>query len=182
MKGIVFTEFMEFIEAQFSLKIVETMIAKSNLPNAGVYTSVGTYNHEDMLLFVKILNEETKIPVADLVRSFGFYLFGQLEKNYPAFFQIPKNAFEFLESVHDHIHVEVKKLYKDAELPNFSHNHANKEKFILDYKSTRPLADLAEGMIKACIEHFKENIEVQRVDDQAEPGKIARFILIKHDK
>lgn len=171
MKGLVFVEFMEFIEKRFSLEMVETLIEKSKLPNAGVYTSVGTYDPKDMLIFLGILHNETQIPVSELVKAFGSHLFSQLHKKYPGFFIKPKNTFEFLASVHNHVHVEVKKLYIDAELPEFQHHMEGPNKMIMDYKSARPLADLAEGMIAECIKHFKENIFVQRIDELNSGGK-----------
>jgi hypothetical protein len=38
----------------------------------------------------------------------------------------------------------------------------------LNYKSTRPLADLAQGLILGCIAYFKEDIDIQRVDVASE--------------
>ena len=42
MKGIVFTEFLEMVEAQFGLDTVDAIIENSDLPSRGAYTAVGT--------------------------------------------------------------------------------------------------------------------------------------------
>jgi len=42
MKGVVFTEFFEFVEGRFSPEIAEQIIESSALPSKGIYTSVGT--------------------------------------------------------------------------------------------------------------------------------------------
>lgn len=42
MKGIVFTEFMEMVEQKFGFDMVDTLIAKANLPHDGLYVSGGT--------------------------------------------------------------------------------------------------------------------------------------------
>jgi hypothetical protein len=47
------------------------------------------------------------------------------------------------------------------------------------YRSTRPFADLAEGLIMGCIEHLGECIDVQREDLFSWPGTCVRFLLIK---
>jgi hypothetical protein len=48
----------------------------------------------------------------------------------------------------------------------------------MGYRSARPLADLADGLIRGCIEHFGEPIRVVREDLPGEPGTSARFVLI----
>ena len=32
----------------------------------------------------------------------------------------------------------------------------------MTYRSKRPLADLAEGLIRACVEHFGDDVEISR--------------------
>ena len=49
---------------------------------------------------------------------------------------------------------------------------------VMGYRSARPLADLADGLIRGCIEHFGEPIRVVREDLPGEPGTSARFVLI----
>jgi len=46
MKGMVFTEFMDMVEEVLSADILEDIIEKSELPNDGAYTALGTYSHE----------------------------------------------------------------------------------------------------------------------------------------
>lgn len=54
-----------------------------------------------------------------LLRTFGHYKFNTFVKGYPVFFSDKNHAFEFLESIDNHIHVEERKLYPDAVLPSF---------------------------------------------------------------
>jgi hypothetical protein len=49
MKGMVFTEFLEMVEAKFSADMVDDIISDSDLPNGGAYTSVGTYDHSELV-------------------------------------------------------------------------------------------------------------------------------------
>ena len=49
MKGVVFTEFIEMVENEFSPDLADTIITEAGLPSGGIYTSVGTYRHEEML-------------------------------------------------------------------------------------------------------------------------------------
>ncbi len=45
MKGVVFTEFIEMVEDQFSADMVDDIIDDAQPPSGGAYTAVGTYDH-----------------------------------------------------------------------------------------------------------------------------------------
>ena len=67
-----------------------------------------------------------------------------------------KNTFELLSNIEDYIHVEVKKLYPEAELPTFETKILNDREMQMIYTSDRRMADFAEGLINGCIEHFED--------------------------
>ena len=59
MKGMVFTEFLEMVEEKFSPEMAERIIESSELKSSGVYTTVGTYDHHEMITLVISLSRET---------------------------------------------------------------------------------------------------------------------------
>jgi uncharacterized protein with GYD domain len=179
MKGIVFTAFLEMVETHFSLEIADHIIEASSLPSGGRYTAVGTYDHSELVKLVKQLSSRTGIPVPDLVKTFGEYMFVQLAEGYPQFVNTSSNVFELLQKVDGYIHVEVRKLYPDAELPVFEFDASVPGTLQLIYKSARPFADLAEGLINGCIKHFGESITISREDLSGGDGTSAAFILTK---
>lgn len=71
MKGVVFTEFIEMVEEVFGLDHVDSMITESNLPSGGIYTAVGTYDHNELLTMVKHLSMRTNSTFASLVQEYG---------------------------------------------------------------------------------------------------------------
>ena len=176
MKGLVFKEFMSMVEEKFGYETVDAIIEDSKLESKGAYTSVGTYNHEEIIKLVQSLSHKTKIPVADLVKEFGRALIPVFVKGFPDFFK-EKNSFAFLKSLNDYIHEEVKKLYPDAELPTFITKSESEKELVLEYQSARPLADLAEGLIDGLIKYNNEPIEVST---QSPPGPpTARIFTLK---
>jgi hypothetical protein len=182
MKGVVFTEFLEMVENKFSPEVADRIIESSNLPSGGAYTSVGTYDHAELVQLVAKLSEETKQPVPVLIREFGKHLFTIFHLKYSNFFKGIPNTFQFLKNIENYIHVEVKKLYSDAELPRFEFKQLDAKRLELTYRSNRPFADLAEGLMLGCIAHFKEKIDVQREDLSGPPAETcARFTLTKQD-
>jgi hypothetical protein len=179
MKGMVFTTFLEMVEEKFSVDMVDHMIETSDLPSGGSYTSVGTYDHGELIRLVVKLGEKSGIPVSDLVRTFGEYLFGQLVEMHPHFIDEAGTAFDLLKSVDKYIHVEVRKLYPDAELPGFEYETPGPDTLVLTYRSSRPFADLAEGLLIGCARHYDENIAILREDLSDGQGTAARFTLTR---
>ena len=76
-----------------------------------------------------------------------------------------------------HIHIEVRKLYPDAELPAFEYSRPMEGTLIMTYQSHRAMADFAEGLILGCIEHFGEPIALEREDMSGGAGTCVRFVL-----
>ena len=181
MKGIVFTEFLEMVEAKFSPELADRIVEAAELPSGGVYTSVGTYDHGEMISLVSCLSKETAIDSPDLMRAFGEHLFSRFKILYPKYFEEIDSAFDFLTKVENYIHVEVYKLYPEAELPTFSYDLAQPGCLRLTYQSTRPFAPLAEGLIRGCFAHFGEDADI-RVEDLSDgAGTAARFVLTRRD-
>lgn len=177
MKGVVFTEFLELVEQKFGYDMVDQIIQNSDLPNDGAYTAVGTYDHNELLRLVTNLSQSSSIPVADLVKIFGEFLFTRLAEGYPTLLEGAKNSYQLLTNLHSYIHVEVRKLYPDAELPDFEHRVTDSNCLEMTYRSTRPFADLAEGLISACTLYFNEAVEIERTNLNGQDGTSAKFLL-----
>ena len=179
MKGIVFVHLLEMVENEFGELLLESAIDQAETSTQGVFTSAGTYPAEDMLKLVGSLSELTQLPPSALYQHYGKYLFSKLFASYPLFpSEVLNNAFSFLASINDVIHVEVHKLYPDAELPRFITQHHDEEKMILEYSSSRRMSDLALGLIQGCLQHFKEEAEIQMVPLQ-EDGTTVLFTLTR---
>lgn len=179
MKGVVFTEFLEMVEARFSLDMVDDIIDDAQLPHGGAYTAVGTYPHGEIVSMVVALSQRTGVAVPDLIRAFGEYLFGRFVHNFPKFFTGEQDAFQFLSGIEDIIHAEVLKLYPDAELPRFIVEHHDAQKLVLIYQSPRHFEDLAEGLMLGCVAHFGKPIQLAREPASAEASAGQRFTLTR---
>jgi hypothetical protein len=177
MKGVVFTEFLEMTEARFSLAVVDRVLTEVAPASRGQYTSVGTYPHEELVALLAELSTQTGIATPVLLKEFGAHLLKRFVQSHPAFFEAAPNAFALLASVEGYIHVEVRKLYPDAELPSLTFTQIDSERVQLDYRSPRRLADLAEGLIVACAEHYGETFAVTREDLSDGKGEAVRFSL-----
>ncbi|MEZ0607250.1 heme NO-binding domain-containing protein [Fibrella sp. WM1] len=160
MKGFVFTEFLEMVEEAHGYELVDKMLLESHLPSGGNYTSVGTYDHAEMMALVNKLSEHLNVPVSQLLRAYGRYMFSSFKRDYGIFISRSDSAFSLLSSIQQYIHVEVRKLYPDAELPHFTITQSTPGRLIMHYESERKLADFARGLIEGCLAHFGEEAEV----------------------
>lgn len=162
MKGIIFTQFFEMVSEKFSPEMLEKLIDESNLASGGAYTDIGTYDYQELIRLITHLSTETHIPISELEIAYGKYLFRKFVTRYYDLMIMSQSAFDFLSKIDSYIHVEVKKLYPDAELPRFKSVMVRPNKMTMEYHSTRPFADLAEGLISGCIDYFNEKITIER--------------------
>ncbi|MEM7240836.1 MAG: heme NO-binding domain-containing protein [Pseudomonadota bacterium] len=175
MRGLVFSEFLEFVENAAGPDMVEDMLDECDLESGGAYTTVGNYDHEEIVKMVVFLNQATGNEVSQMVHDFGRYLFGQLAKSHTSIVGDETKIIDFLEGIESHIHTEVRKLYPDAELPMFETNRLDETHLVMDYSSSRPFADLAHGMIMGASDHFGNSLVVKRTDQPANGSFRTRF-------
>ncbi len=178
MKGMVFTEFMEMVEGKFGYEMVDKIIVDSGVESKGVYTSVGTYPHSEMVQLVFSLSKLSEVEVPKLLHAFGRYLFDTFSKHYATFFEDVDNAYDFFESIEQYIHVEVLKLYPDAELPKFYTEKRDEKELHLVYQSERKMADFALGLLEKGLEYFNEEATIE-VKSLAEDGSKVLFLIRK---
>lgn len=145
------------------MDVVDAIIEASNVPSGGIYTSVGTYPHSEMVALLQALEKEVSIPISDLLKIYGKHLFGILANGYPALMDGLDSSRDLLLKLDGVIHVEVKKLYPDAELPRFESTELPDGRLQMHYLSDRHMEDLAEGLLNGCFEHFEEAVTMERV-------------------
>ena len=179
MKGIVFTEFLELVEDKFGLEVVDEIITNSNVPSNGIYTSVGTYSFSEMLQLLQNLSSRTKISIDNLLLVYGEHFFSVIEKSYPGLLATYKDPIEMLSSIENHIHIEVRKIYPDAELPTFIVIEKTENSLIMDYNSSRAMHHFGLGLMNKTFEHFNSSavIELQKIK---EDGTQVRFVIQKN--
>lgn len=168
------------VEARMGLDMLDHIITEAALPNDGAYTSVGTYDHAELVRLVTALSNATGLSTSQLIFMFGEQLFQRFSVSYPALFGCTENAFDFLARIDGVIHVEVRKLYPDAELPKLDCERRSDAELVVLYSSPRGFGDLAEGLIAGCIKHFGEAITVTRSDlEKIDACHRVRFHLVR---
>jgi hypothetical protein len=174
MKGLVFTTFYAHCESRYGADMLDDVIEDAQLPNKGAYTSVGTYPFEEMVALITALVRRTGTELRVVLEQFGEFCFANWVTRLPAHFE-NKNLFDILASIDDFHETEVRKLYPDAELPSFEVESRDDARLVLRYRSCKPLADLAVGVIQGAARHLGETVDVLHRPVTAPGGSYVRF-------
>jgi hypothetical protein len=164
MKGLVFVELLAMAEDAFGEDVVDDVIERAQLPSGGAYTAVGNYPCDELMTLVRGFSQNSGIAAPELQRLFGHWMMNSFVRHYPDFFVGRTGSLDMLAAIEDEIHVEVRKLYPDADLPNFDVVRPDPHSMQMTYRSPRPLADFCHGLIEGCVTHFSETAQIDRKD------------------
>ena len=162
MKGTIFVELVSMAEDAFGEEVVDEVLAKADLDNDGAFTAVGNYPCSELIKIVVAFSDHSGISAEKLQRMFGHWMMDHFVENYAEFFSGKTDSFSLLEAVDGEIHVEVKKLYPDAELPVFETERLGDDQLKLTYSSPRPLVEFCHGMVEACLERYNQTAKIGR--------------------
>jgi hypothetical protein len=139
--------------------MLDDIIVESKLPNDGAYSATGNYNFAELFTLVGRLHQHTAIPIHTILEIFGEHLFEHLFNMHPELCN-ENNILDFLENVETYIHVEVKKLYPEAELPSFDIIDKDDNRFVFYYVSSRQLHFLAKGLIVGLSKYLNQPVKI----------------------
>jgi hypothetical protein len=173
--GVVFTEFIESVEIGFGMSVADKV--QGACPFHTGFTAVGNYDHANLLTLISKLHQETGKPVPDLVRGFGQHIFLSFLASRPDAFAGVSSTPQLLLKVQESVHLDVRSLYPEAELPQFLFPKSGPNEFRVEYQSSRPFADLAHGILEASVKHYQEDWRVTRQNLDGPPDTHALFVL-----
>ncbi|MBU2179661.1 MAG: heme NO-binding domain-containing protein [Gammaproteobacteria bacterium] len=161
MQGMVFTALSDMVIEKFGMDCWNTILQQAELSSEGIFTSGQQYPDGELLQLVGIISNQLNIPVPDLVKAFGVYLFPVLYARKPKQLQNVNGVIEFLTYVENTIHYEVKRLYPDTYLPTFEHELLPDGRLKLIYRSKRKMCTLAEGLVEGAAAQFNQHVRIE---------------------
>ncbi len=155
MKGVVLRQFMDYVETHCGMDILDDALQHPSLAAGGAYTTVGNYPHTDLIMIAERVAQLRGTSVSVLMIDFGAHLFDALAASHSTLTQSFTSCIDMLASIEAVIHRDVRKLYPQAELPFFIvRKRVENTLLTLEYQSSRPFADLAEGLIRGAFVHY----------------------------
>ena len=179
MKGVVFVELLNMAEQAVGEDAVDEVVSKCPLASKGAYTSVGSYDCKELTTLVSGFSSATGHSVDALQKQFGHWMLRRFTESYAQFFDAKTDAFSMLESIENEVHVEVRKLYPDAELPKFETRRLCGHAMQLVYRSPRRLIAFCHGLIEATLKHYGEEATITCVDRSTDEMGIAEFTITR---
>ena len=162
MKGVIFNVLEEFITENFGEDTLDEILDLCPVHSGPPWVGPGTYPDTDLIALAGQAAETLGLPLDDALVAFGQFLFGRLAARYPVFLQGHTDTKTFLMTIHDVIHVEVRKLYPEAVTPTFTFEDPGAGELLMHYASARNLPGVAHGLILGAADHFGEETDVVR--------------------
>jgi hypothetical protein len=174
MKGFIFTNFIEFVETNHGLEMVDEMITNCNLPSEGIYSSFSNYDFDELVSLLTYVSQKTNVNPEILLEKFGAFVFPYLIGKHSYIIENFDNPIDLIGGIENHIHIEVRKLYNDADLPTFRVVEKTTKKLTVIYNSSKGLTFFAIGLMKETLNHFNVNGTVT-IDKSFDTKKGVKF-------
>ena len=178
MKGFIFTNFLDFVEKSNGLEMVDQMLGECDLASEGVYSAFNSYEFDELVSLLTFVSKKTGIEPQVLLEAFGRFVFPYLIGKHSYIVEKYSNAIELIAVIESHIHIEVKKLYEDAELPTFSVVEKTQNSLTLIYTSSRGLTYFAIGLMRETLDFFKVKGKVSMVENYNNDGSVKFHIQL----
>lgn len=161
MKGVIFNILEDFISEGWGGEVYEQILGACPLHTKEPFVGPGTYPDADLLAIVGKATEKLDVPTHVALIAFGTYAFPKLAGRYPASLNGHSHPRTFLKTIDDVIHVEVRKLMRDANPPRILCHDLGENRMQVSYQSTRKLCPVFRGLLQGCCNHFEVPISYQ---------------------
>ena len=164
MKGEIFNAFEKFIVSTANRDTFEEILegVRAGLETQEPFVGPGTYPDADFFVIVRHAVAKLGLDLSAAIQAFGVFLFPELARKVPELLERHQHPKSFLLTIHDVIHMEVKKVSPGAEPPTFTYENSAPNELVMIYQSKRGLYDLVEGLIQGCCNHFDVGVTVSR--------------------
>ena len=65
---MIFTSFLYLVEEHYGLEMVEAVIEEAAPASGGIYTTMGVYDHMELIDMVVVLSKKTDVPVPKVTK------------------------------------------------------------------------------------------------------------------
>ncbi|KAF7764185.1 hypothetical protein PCIT_b0111 [Pseudoalteromonas citrea] len=163
MKGVIFRGLESLVIEKCGMAAWEALLEK-NAPDDRVYISAQSYPDEELFGLAQDVAVALQLPMTDVLRAFGEYLFGYLLQRHPTIVDEFDGFVSLIMGIDSVIHVEVAKLYQEPNLPKIRCEVIEEGFILMHYYSSRKLCLCAEGLIYGAAAHYNMNVTLDHVE------------------
>jgi hypothetical protein len=158
MKGIVFNLLEEFISTEWGDERYEATVSGVTLETKQVFVGPGTYPDADLFKLVANATRLAGLEPSQFLHDFGRYCFPALAGKFPRFVRDHTHLKSFLMTLDSVIHIEVRKIFRDATPPALTFEDLGPGRLVLRYVSERRLCALMTGLMDGAAAYYGEPI------------------------
>lgn len=158
MIGYIFNTLESVVTDEFGEDVWDELLEQAG--SEGVYHSLGNYADEDVVKLVVAAAEKLGKTPGEILRWFGERAVDRFYEKWPEMFTRFDHLFEYVLSLNDIIHPQVKQLYPGAQVPYFKTLSQTENELMVEYTSSRKMCHLAEGLILGSAKQFNTKVEV----------------------
>lgn len=162
MKGVIFNLLEQFIEGELGEGKYEEILSACDLETQEPFVGPGSYPDENLMAIVGQTVEASGLPAPEALRRFGRFCFPILAEKFPVFLEPHNHPKPFLMSVDSIVHVEVRKLYEGALLPDFTYENPGPDRLVIRYRSARRLCYFMEGLVEGVADVYETPIRYRQ--------------------
>ncbi len=179
MKGEIFNLLEDFIIQNMGVETYEDIHKECapSLQTKEPFVGPGTYPDSDFMEIFGAVLRKGQLVASSASRAFGRFCFPRLLARLPGYAEQCGDPKTFLRSIHDVVHVEVRKVYRDAEPPQFTYRDKGPDCLVMIYKSKRKLYDFFEGLIEGVSDYYRIPISISRTIVPKDDGEVCEFEL-----
>lgn len=160
MKGIVFNLLEEVVRREHGEDTWDALLDSAGVD--GSFTSLGSYPDEQMMKLVEAACAGLNMPGDSVLQWFGRLAMPLLAERYSSFFSSQGTTRDFLLTLNNIIHPEVRKLYPGVHVPVFDFDTSSSDVLLMGYRSERRLCALAEGFIEGAADFYGEAVTISQ--------------------
>ena len=175
VKGIVFNLLAEAVANEHGEDAWDALLTGAGLD--GAYTSLGSYPDAEMVRLVEVAAAMLGCSGPEILRWFGRAAMPLLAERYGIFFEGHQSSRDFVRSVNDIIHPEVRKLYAGAGCPQFVFADDQDGRLLIGYNSPRQLCHLAHGFVEGAADQYSERVELEHIACMLEGNPSCRMAV-----
>lgn len=160
MKGVIFNLLERVVTDEYGADVWDDLIDEAGV--GGAYSSLGNYADDEVEALVAAAAAKTGETRAQVLHWFGVRAMPLLRELYPTLFDPHASSQDFVLSVNEMIHPEVRKLYPDAVCPFFHVRRDGPDAVSMQYESRRDMIDLAHGFLDGAAAVYGDRVTVDK--------------------
>ena len=170
MKGTVVSSWLTSCRELYEKAPVEQVLKAYQFPVDKIFTPLEDVEDKIAVGLIDDIGKAVGKSHSEIWITMGKENIKTFSKNYPGFFR-HDSAYQFLKSMND-VHIIVMKRIKGAMPPILDMKPVNSKQATFTYRSKRGMGDYLEGMIYGVAAFFKENIQVEVLENKKEEIKL----------